>query len=329
MNYYKKLILLLSGSLLLAIQGCKPVVIDNNIKPSENFNFVFNLYQGGDRMDSFIIDSVKPYLRDGDILVVVSGNGIEDGADLSKAAHNVTNANYRTVNVAEVNTRLATLKAALADIDIHYVVYTAGIGHIQEILAGLNEASKAQLAGITSGYEPNYLLEFTYNGQDFKYIQDAAKLIRDAGYEAGLGPSGRGLSSNQFIGWNYGQFAQRLDEMIVQTQSHLAKDARDRNLNVTNYKNVALNPLLSQMSQFPGNCRVYPQVTIGLGIEENTAEESNTNAAALAYCIQGVKAIYAAGFPGASLWFGYNAMDNMLELVKTIRTELEADKQGD
>jgi hypothetical protein len=84
-----------------------------------NFNFVFNLYQGGDRMDDFIVQRVKPYLRDGDVLNIVTGNGISPGADLSKANHTVNLNHTRDVNMDEVNTRLARFRRDLPGIKIH------------------------------------------------------------------------------------------------------------------------------------------------------------------------------------------------------------------
>jgi hypothetical protein len=300
------------------------------------FNFVFNLYQGSNTQDNFII-GMKPYLRDNDILVIVSGNGIDTGglpaaqrpANIPlgstwlsvTAKHNASNPNYRAVDTAEVNTRLAKHKAAFSGINIHYVVYTAGIGHLDEIISGLSAASLDQVDCIFSGYEPNYLLEFSYNGLDTSYIDQAAALIKGQGKLAGLAPSGRGFNSPQFLNWDYGIFAQKLDEMIVQTQTYLADDSRKGNLDIPNYRNAALSRLRPQLAKAPA-CKVYPQITISTQVYKHPDETTgNRNEAALIYCVKGIQAIRDAGFPGASLWFSNEteSLNNMRTLVQTMR----------
>jgi hypothetical protein len=75
-----------------------------------------------------------------------------------------------------------------------------------------------------------------------RHIRAAAALIRAAGLKAGAGPSGRGLHTpDLFVNWNYGRFGQELDELIIQTQTHLVPDSLNKNLNIPNYRSVALD----------------------------------------------------------------------------------------
>jgi hypothetical protein len=67
---------------------------------------------------------------------------------------------------------------------------------------------------------------------------------------------------------------------------------------------------------------MYPQVTLGnsIGNESSGGNQANTNAASLIFCLKAIQAIKEAGFPGVSLWYGYDAQENMLSAVKTMRT---------
>ena len=313
----------------IIINGCH--TSDPEIDPSgpfpaeDNFNLVFNLYQGssGSKMADHLILQVKPYLRDNDSITVFTGNGFDDESekDTALTPPGPTNTfSIQKVNTSEVNSRLALLKTGLATIDIHYVVYTAGIEHIRQVIDGLNSASKAQLSGIAYGYEPYYLYEFEFDfNKTLTHITDASLLIRQEGFLAGSGPAGRFLRDNELKNykWNYGEIAQLLDETIIQTQTILRQDFQAGNLDLPEYRRI-LKRLKDQLEQYPNTCKVYPQITINDG---QAATGGNVNAAPLEYCIEAIKVIKEFGFPGASIWYGGTeaVMANMLNLVKAAR----------
>ena len=79
---------------------------------------------------------------------------------------------------------------------------------------------------------------------------------------------------------------------------------------------------------YPSSCLIFPQVTIANTIgNEETGEGANTNSADLLFCVKATGAIKDAGFPGVSLWISNQqaCLDNMLTLVKTMRTEKKDD----
>lgn len=294
-----------------------------------NFNFLFHLWQAYENedypspRDAFIINELKPYLRDGDVLNIVTGNGIEPGSDLGRARHDVKNPPYRFVDMKIVNERLARFGEALSGINIRYSVLTAGMDHLRLVIDCLSPAGRKQLDTVFYAYEPNFLLEFDFHGEaSVRHLREAASLIRGAGFKAGAAPpTGCDLKETGFTNWNYGRFAQELDRMVLQTQASLAVDCRNRDLNLSNWKNYALNTMLKQFSDYPGSCCVFPQVTMGAAVGDEVPAASRSGYASdLLYCKSAVNALYESGFPGVSLWYNLDANANVLETVRKMRT---------
>lgn len=278
--------------------------------------------------DSFIINHVKPYLRDGDVLNIVTGNGIEPGSDLGAAGYEVINPPFRYVDMKIVNERLARLKEALPDVNVHYTVLTAGIDHLHQVIDGLSEEGRKQLDCIFYAYEPNFLLEFNYDGEaSVNRIREAAGIIRRAGFRTGAAPpTGLDLKETGFKNWNYGRFAQELDRMVLQTQASLAVDCRNGDLGIPNWTERALNPLLAQIRGYPGKCVIYPQVTMGaFGGDGVPAAAKIGYASDFQYCREALNSLYRAGLPGVSLWYNIDANNNVLELIKTFRSTQNED----
>ena len=298
----------------------------------EDFRFVFNIHQGnaGPQID-WMIENLGPYLRDGDVILQVSGNGIAHShrPDWSGAWHPVTeaNVNERTLDMTEVETSLERLRNAFPDINIHYLVYTNGYDNIETVISELSPQARAQIAGITSGYEPFYLLEFSF---DFirarEYYTHISSMIKGAGFSnVGTAVTGGALNpSNSYIGYNYAALTEQVDEMIIQTQTYLVADSTNRDLDINNYMRIVINPLVQQFGQNINRIPVYPQVTVGTARgDEADGGASGSNAASLLYCIQAVKAMRDAGFAGASLWWTNPSLDNCLEIVRTMRVRLD------
>ena len=287
-----------------------------------DFNLVFNLHQGGEAMDDYITGVIKPYLREGDVLVLVTGNGVPPGdGDKVLEPFSRKEINYRAVDMDEINRRLAGLKEKLKGIEVKVDLYTAGHAHLKEVIAGLDPAHKDFIFGIHYGYEPSYLPEFRHDADlSVELMKEAARLIRDAGFKACAAPSGRGLSDdNRFSTWNYGRFAQVFDEMIVQTQSRLRSDAIAEDLNIPSYK-LAASKLYHQIKrEYPSLCRVYPQITISDSAKAGGVNKVNTNAAPVQYALEGFKFLKALGFPGASFWYSTGSQPQMLAIVKYFR----------
>lgn len=286
-------------------------------KSRDDFKFLFNLYQGGNQMDDFMIFKVRPYLRDGDVINIVTGNGVSENAIMLE--QNARNSPHRNVDMNEVNQRLNKLRKTFSGICLKYTIYTAGLNHIKEVAGGLTPENKTALTGIFYGYEPNYLSEFQYDiKKSVEHVRDAAHLIREAGFLAGSAPTGRGLSeSTEFTGWNYRLFADQTDMLIVQTQTFLKTDYINNDMKLPKFKSVIalLKQELAEGHQ--SSCIVYPQVTTSPSRERN-----NGNGAPAQYCVAAVRVILDGGFKGASLWFGDSvvAMDSMLAIVKAFRS---------
>jgi hypothetical protein len=273
-------------------------------------------------MDTFIIERVKPYLRDGDVLSVITGNGIEPGTDLRGANHSMPNAVYRRVDMKIVNERLAGFRDALRGINIRYVVYTAGFDHIQEVIAGLSAESRSQVYGIDSAYEPYYMKEFCFDGiESMEYIEKISTRIHEAGFKAGISVTGSALwEKDEFSNFNYARFALNLDQMTVQTQGALAIDSRSGARGIACFRDRALKVLQKQNRDFPGlrnEIRVFPQITVGR--ETGDGPKQYSNAAPLSYCKKAVEAARACGFPGLSLFYGKDSQENMLKVVQAVR----------
>lgn len=256
----------------------------------ENQQILINTYNGN--MDNIIINDFYNSLREGDIITVVHGN------------------NQNPVDLDVLNQRLDNLRSSLSEKDLIWTVLCAAHTKLKEIATGL-DTSKAVY--IFYDYEPNFEPEFT---RDFpttlQNMEQAAQICRSNGFLAGTAPTGRGLFDYGFkqYNWDYGEIANRMDIMITQTQSELKSDYLNDNLDIPEYT-ACIQQLKSQLVSAGSKINVFPQITI--------LSEGNPNGAPLEFCINGRSAIYDEGFVGVSIWWAPDAVNDVVELLKSFR----------
>jgi hypothetical protein len=178
----------------------------------------------------------------------------------------VTGNNANAVNMQSVNGQAAQLRAVFPACEIW--AYTAGQHNPDNVTAVASQAS-SDIAGVIYGYEPGMPNEPEFSDFDFALaaanIRAAAEKIHAHGKLAGAGPSGRpadwpgNTNTVHQYAWNYGQFMNWLDFMIVQTQTWARTDRPNRPLQY-----VAMIGWLAGISgpsgPVPG--RWAPQITI-------------------------------------------------------------------
>ncbi len=144
------------------------------------------------------VTQLRPFLKPDDTLMVVSGN-----VD-------------KPLNLVWVAQSLSFLEGFPARV----LVATAGLAHLEQ-LAG----AELNTQGLVYIYEPNFanVPEFSWDAATtLKNLEQAAVTVRLRGQRVAFKPTGRPLAqaSLQKHGWHYGAFAERVDTLLVQTQTY-------------------------------------------------------------------------------------------------------------
>lgn len=144
------------------------------------------------------VTQLRPFLKPDDTLMVVSGN-VDKPLDL-----------------AWVGESLAFLERFPARV----LVATAGLAHLERLAE-----ARLGLGGLVYIYEPNFanVPEFSWKfSATLENLGSAADLARSYGQQLAFKPTGRPLAQAylQKHGWHYGAFAERVDTLLVQTQTY-------------------------------------------------------------------------------------------------------------
>ncbi len=144
------------------------------------------------------LSRLEPFLRPSDTLMLVSGN-----VD-------------KPLDVAWIRKSLAFLERFSA----RTLVATAGLAHLESLAQ-----DELAATGLVYIYEPNFanVPEFSWEVKaTLKNLDHAADIVRSRGQRVAFKPTGRPLAQTylQKHGWHYGAFAERVDTLLVQTQTY-------------------------------------------------------------------------------------------------------------
>ena len=141
---------------------------------------------------------LRPFLRPDDTVMLVSGN-VDRPLDLNWIEESLTflDGSPKSVFIA-----------------------TAGHAHLERLAAAVPKATT-----LVYIYEPDFanVPEFSWEANaTLKNVEHAAEVTRAHGLRIAFKPTGRPLAQAQLqrYGWHYGAFAERVDTLLVQTQTY-------------------------------------------------------------------------------------------------------------
>ena len=178
-----------------------------------------------DRMLTLIETTLKPYIRNNDILYINSGGTSQ-------------------LNMEWVNNTVNRLKQSFPNNTI--VGSTSGL----ENVATMSEKISNQIGIINYNYEPNFqnISEFNWDfSSTLKNIDKAVKITKNKGKKTMISPTGRPLLQESLLqyNWDYGEIGRRVDFQIIQTQRYCAKSTETFqeaiNKLITQYRGSGLN----------------------------------------------------------------------------------------
>ena len=216
---------------------------------------------------------LEPFLRPDDALMLVSGN-VDKPLDLVWVGESL---------------------AFLERLPGRKLVATAGLAHLHNL-------ARAELGatGLVYIYEPDFanVPEFSWEvGATLKNLEHAADSVRAHGQHVAFKPTGRPLAQAylQKHGWHYGAFAERVDLLLVQTQTycHGGRFAE------------AVEKLGLECSAHLG--KTYTQVTVDPNARNGVAPEVATACAQLAA---------EGGFAGVTVWWSPRFVDRAAQFLK-------------
>lgn len=185
----------------LATQNSSTVNQSRLLSNENGFQFVIPIYNNPGL--KAVTSDFYPYIKPGDVLLVVSGN-------------------FNTLNLPWINEAIATLREKYPNNPIF--VGTGGLRNVSLIVENITQP----LDGIVYIYEPNlpYGPEFTW---DFEKTAANLKKAADIAHKQILPvaakPTGRPIlqAGLQKYNWDYGVLAGHVDVMFVQTQTYCKK----------------------------------------------------------------------------------------------------------
>jgi len=267
--------------------------------PDSQFIFLINVYHDDQlSMDEGLVNHIYPYLRNGDIITIVQGNGNDMSA---------------TGEIDKLNQRTSYLQSMMSDKNLLWTCLCAGITNMEIIAQNI---SPSKISCIFYDYESNKASEpeFTTSFADSIFnIQTAQTSARNYGFLSGTAPTARGLFDYGYKeeNWNYGEIAIEVDMMIAQLQSRLKDDYNRQDMGLTAYRFYAVK-LMHQLVGAGTTASVFPQVTV--------LSQENPNGAPVEYCIEGIRVLMEQGFPGTSIWFSPSSVSLVVDVLKQFRS---------
>jgi len=225
-------------------------------------------------------ETLKPYIRPYDTLMLVSGNG------------------GNPLDVAWLERSVGTLRETFPENQL--VLATAGLAH----LARLAE-SRLPASALVYIYEPNFanLPEFSWAfAATLENVGRAAQAAHEGGYELICKPTGRPLYQPYLYkhGWRYEGLAERVDALFVQTQTYCHKGPEH---------------FAGAVRKLAGACearlaKVHVQVTVDPG-----ARNGAPPPAALACALEAL----SLGFAGLTVWWSPGYAQHAAALLEGLR----------
>ncbi len=216
---------------------------------------------------------LRPFLKPDDTLMLVSGN-VDKPLDMAWVRESL---------------------AFLDDFSAHTLVATAGLAHLEQLAR-----AELNIGGLVYIYEPNFanVPEFSWDAAvTLKNLEQAAATVRLRGQRVAFKPTGRPLAqaSLQKHGWHYGAFAERVDTLLVQTQTycHGGRFAE------------AVEKLGLECATHLG--KTYTQVTVDPAARNGVAPEAAAACAKLG-------AEY--GFAGVTVWWSPRFADHAAQFLE-------------
>lgn len=218
------------------------------------------------------LERLKPFLKPDDTLMLVSGN-VDKPLDMAWIRESL---------------------AFLDDFSAHTLVATAGLVHLEQLTR-----AELKTEGLVYIYEPNFanVPEFSWDAAvTLKNLEQAAATVRLRGQRLAFKPTGRPLAqaSLQKHGWHYGAFAERVDTLLVQTQTYCHGGRFTE----------AVEKLGLECAAQLG--KTYTQITVDPAARNGVAPEAAAACAKLA-------AEY--GFAGVTVWWSPKFVDQAAQFL--------------
>lgn len=221
------------------------------------------------------LSRLLPFLEPSDTLMLVSGN-----VD-------------KPLDIGWLENTLASLQNSAPQ---PVLLATAGLEHLTT-LAGAN----LPVSGLVYIYEPDFpnVPEFTWEAAETLANVERARATT-GGVPFGFKPTGRPLyqRSLEAHGWNYGEFAERADLLLVQTQTYCK--------NGTFAEAVQKLGVQCEAAQD----RTLAQVTLDLNAR------NGVNAAEGFAC---ARAVSSSGLAGVTAWWSPRFADNAARFIELLR----------
>ncbi|MEX1073171.1 MAG: hypothetical protein WED86_05670 [Chloroflexota bacterium] len=204
------------------------------VTDTPGFRFVITIYNNDGA--NVALGAMKPYLRSGDIFLVLSGN------------------NGNQLNVAWVNDVAARLVGGVPGTTVYAA--TAGTANGATLAAGV----RWPVTGVAYVYEPNMANEPEFSW-DFATTQAHFRTFANAAHARGLlaigKPTGRPLLENGKVeyGWSYGTLGTIMDVQTPQFQTWCRQGLYPQ----------ALDKAISQYRAAGVPLRFYPEISLDLG----------------------------------------------------------------
>ena len=223
------------------------------------------------------LTALKPFLRPNDTLMLVSGNVAQP------------------LDTGWLGTCLAELAAEYPQ---RVLVAAAGVEHLEKLAeAGL------ETAGLAYIYEPGFanVPEFSWDAATtLKNLERAAAIVYTHGSNVAFKPTGRPLFQNYLFkyGWNYGSFAERVDLLLVQTQTYCRAGT---------FRSAAEKLGLECAHQLG---KTYVQITLDPTARNGVSPETAVK------CAQTAE---ACGFAGVTAWGSPRFTEQTVNFLKHLR----------
>ncbi|MDP2674603.1 MAG: hypothetical protein Q8Q00_06830 [Dehalococcoidia bacterium] len=225
--------------------------------------------------------ALGPYMRPGDIFLLISGN-------------------FRPIDIDWLNRSATRLKAQYPDALI--VAGTTGLTNI----SALSEGGQSPIEAVVYIYEPNFPKEpeFTWDfGGTIANFDKAAEATHAHGLRLIGKPTGRPIMHPdlQRYGWDYAMLGRHADRMFIQTQTYCKKGA--------DVFATALDKLVSQYQGFGAPGSWLPQVTI---------DPDAPNGVTVQQALRCSEAAQSRGLGGLLMWWSPKHADAAVEFLQRL-----------
>ena len=251
--------------------------------PERGFTVVVPIYR--EAMLDLALTTLKPYLRDEDRFLIVSGNM------------------SGPVDTAWINRAALELRAAYPYARLYAA--TSGLGNLERAAQEVGDLVEA----VVYIYEPNFpnQPEFSWDfAKTRAHFSEAAERVRAQGFRTVGKPTGRPLLQPSLTdyNWDYGVLATTVDEMLIQTQTYCAESV--------SAFSEAIREISGQYGA-RGQTRAWlPQVTI------DPVAPNGTSVGQAQACLSAAR---AQGVEGTVLWWSPAFVERMITFLRGLNIQ--------